>query len=185
MQNRKLLLGIIAFFVIGCCVIAVLGGIALTRMAGSAVTTDRARAVAIGHEIADYDLPTGYSEAMGMDILYKAVFIDSNFSGMTITMMQFPTPGTSREEMELQLRNSFAQQSNTVEWERVGERTVTIKGKSVTLTIDEGLASSRGNTMRREIGVFDGKGGLVMLMVMGDKKYWDATGLDEFLSSIR
>jgi hypothetical protein len=66
----------------------------------------------------------------------------------------------------------------------VGEEQVVIKGEPVTLTVRESTAED-GEPMRQVTGLFQGKGGPAMLLVMGQANAWDQAVLDQFIASIR
>ena len=181
-------LGILAAICVLCCGAAVLGTVLLGKFGSDATKslTSPQAGKAIAAKIADYDLPAGYKESGGLDMVYQMVVITSSSSRMSIILMQFPSGvSATEEEMERQMQSSLNQQQNNYTWTQVEERKVTIKGKEVTINVQEGTSTSSYYTMRREIGVFQGKQGLVMLMAMGDASDWDGASLDQFLASIR
>jgi hypothetical protein len=96
----------------------------------------------------------------------------------------------SPEEMQRQITQAMQQQGQgrNVQTHVVGTQTATVKGQPVTLTVSEGTVaegSEAGTVFRQVIGVFPGKAGTAMLMVMGKKDTWDEATLDNFLASIR
>jgi hypothetical protein len=164
------------------------------RVVSQAFTDDPAKAATLGHEIVDYNLPDGYRELGGMNALvFKMVFIGSaskTSDSMFIMLMQIPA-GTDmdREEMQKQMTQAMQQQGQGRNFQAhvVDTQTVTIKGQPVTLTVSEGEVtegSDAGSVFRQVIGVFPGKDGTAMLMVMGKKDTWDQAALDSFLASI-
>ena len=145
---------------------------------------DQAKKVAA--QIADYTLPSGYSEQMGLDMFIEkmVVIAPTKQSGLTITLLQMPAT-TSRQQMEQQMRQSMQNQFGQLPgaMKNAGEHPVTIKGEKVTLTLGE--SSSTSYTLRQATGFFVGKGGLVMLMLMGEVENWNWTLVENFCASIR
>ncbi len=150
--------------------------------------TDPESASKAAHEIVDYTLPEGYREQMAMDfMIYSFVVIgpESIMSGPLIILAQFEA-GMDQEQMEQQLRQSFEQQSGTrgADMRLVEVKKKTIRGEETEVALYEGT-DSEGNDMRQLITTFPGKGGTVMLMVMGETGTWDQGMVDDFIESIR
>ena len=194
-KGVKIALVIVLILLVLCC----MGGLGFyfisQRVVSQAFTDDPAKAASLGHEIVDYSLPAGYRELGGMNALvFKMVFISSGSGGagpMFIMLMQIPA-GTDmdQEEMQRQMTQAMQQQGKgrNIQARVVGTETVTIKGQPVTLTVSEGEVtegSEAGAVFRQVMGVFPGKGGTAMLMVMGNKDTWDQATLDSFLASIK
>lgn len=182
------LLAIALFF---CCVAGL--GITLlgTRLVGRAFITNPDRVQAVGREIADYEVPSGYEEMFAMNMVgIKVVAIgpsDSTSSLMMIMLMQFPDGvEISREEMERQVEQALARQTGlgNADMTSMGREQVTIKGEPVTMTVREGT-NNRGEHLRQVTGLFQGRGGPTMLMVTGEATTWDQPMLDHFIASIR
>jgi len=192
-MSRGLKIALVVLAVIlFCCCVAGLGATLLgARLFGRAIITDPGRAEAIGHEIAEYELPPGYDEMFAMNVVgIKMVAIGPTTptpESMVIMLMQFPASlEISREEMERQMEQALARQTGlgSAEMRVVGQEQVTIKGEPVTLTIREGAAED-GRRLRQATGLFQGRGGPTMLMVMGEATAWDQPLLDRFIASIR
>ena len=173
-----------------CCVACLSAGVLGSYFASKSVSSEPEQAAKIGHEIADYTLPEGYVEVMGMSILsIKWVAIadlDEESEGLVIMMMQFPVNSSlSQEEMQKQMSDAFARQRqyNSSSFKMVGTQKATIRGQQVTLTVSEGQ-TEQGDTLRQMLGMFSGKNGTVMLMVMGSVEKWDQEILDAFTASI-
>jgi hypothetical protein len=183
-----LVLSAIAIFL--CCVAGL--GVTLlgTRLVGRAVITDPDRAQTVGNEIADYELPTGHEVMFASNIMnFKMVAI-----GPTVTtsdflmfiMMQFPAGvGVNREEMERQIEQAMARQTGigSANMRNVGQEQVVIKDETVTMTVREGTMEN-GEQLRQISGIFQGKGGPVMLMITGVADTWDQAMVDKFIASI-
>ncbi len=192
----RIALIVIAVVLVVCCLGAVVTYFVVQRAASQVFSSDPARAAIIGHQIADYSLPPGYSEQGGMDLAgIKMVVIAQNRQGqgasadrMAFFLMQFPSSmNLSQQDMERQMSQAIDRQFSrgNEQMQVVGTQQVTIKGQPVTLTVSEGTGSSSGVTHRQVTGFFTGKGGLVMLMAFGPKNAWDQSALDQFLASIR
>ena len=188
-RNAKIALGIVGAVLLLCCVGAVattlLGRFVLNR----SIATEPEKAAQIGDEIADYDVPAGYSERLAMSlgtIEWVAIAPDTGTTGATIMLMQFLSNLSDPEQMRRQMEQSLEQQSSNrnIEMVEVGQEEVTIKGETVTLIIREGT-DENGNTLRQVSGVSTGKKGPAMIMIMGDTDRWDQDAVDEFINSIR
>ena len=188
-RNVKYSLLLVGAVFILCC-----GGAIGTYFVGRAllqqvVATTPEEAARIGRQIADYDLPVGYREQIGMNMgAIKMVMIapESTLPGLFISLMQFQAGTTDVETMRAQMEQSLTQQtgSQSTQMEVVGTEDVTIKGETVTLTIREGKTEN-GDTLRQVTGIFPGKDGPAMLMLMGSADNWDEEAVDSFITSIR
>ncbi|MGB8644954.1 MAG: hypothetical protein WCF84_06935 [Anaerolineae bacterium] len=189
-RNTKIILTITGAVLVLCALSCVLIVLLLPNVFKNAVATTPGKAQDLGKQIADYTVPEGYTET-GMDMLvYKLVMLTpKNRTGPQIMLFQMNTMGTSRAQMEQQMRQSFersfSQQSGGT-YHSAGEHAVTIKGQANTLTVSETDSSTSSRyTMREAIGVFDGKGGTAMVMAIGDVSEWDWQVVDSFCASIR
>lgn len=189
-RNVKIaLIALGALFVV-CLGICGVGYVLLPRIAGNIVSQKPADAKRVGAEIADYTLPDGYAELMGMNFLvYKMVMIapegQSNIrNGMGIMLMGTNMSGVNQDEMQRQMQQSFQQQYGSAgsRMTVVGQEHVTIRGQDVSMTITENDSSPK---LRQAIGTFNGKNGLVIVMAFGTPNDWDDTLLKNFLGSIQ
>ncbi|CAG0959305.1 hypothetical protein ANRL3_00767 [Anaerolineae bacterium] len=131
-RNTKIILWIVLPLLASCILLCIAAIVLVPRAMQNAVSMDPAKAKEVAAQIADYTLPRGYSEQIGMDFFtMQMVALGRNDRrGGTIMLMQFKTAGMSREQMEQQMRQSFQNQyqgGGTMKY--VGERTVTIKGQ--------------------------------------------------------
>lgn len=149
--------------------------------------TDPESAAKAAHEIADYELPPGYQEAMSMDFfIYATVVItDTSSPDKPMIMLAQFQAGADQEQMEQQIRQSFEQQSGQrgFTMKLVETKTMTIRGEEVQVFIYEG-SDSGGEVMRQLITTFPGKDGMAMLMIMGTPQNWDQEEIDAFIESI-
>jgi hypothetical protein len=193
-RNAKIILVVVGSLLVLCvlsCGIVFLLGRQFVLNTASVLRTPQAReaqAKQVGSQIADYTLPPGYSEQMGMDLLVeKLVMIaPGNNRGPLIMMISVNTPTVNRAQLEQQLQQSFGAQYNfgSGSFKDAGTHNVTIKGQPAVLNVRE-TESSSGLAMRQATGVFQGKGGPVMVMVTGQVNEWNWNLLDAFFASIR
>lgn len=194
-RNTKIALGIVGLLVISCiCVCAI--SFILLQSAGSfleqSLVTDPAEVATIGAKIATYDPPAGYSQNFGMslfgfDLVGLTAGEGKEETAPLIFMMQFPTWANMEEaQMEQQLQQAIGRQANSqdLQLEIADLNTVTIRDQEVTLTTREG-ANADEVSLRQVTGVFQGKGGPVLLMIMGNIDTWDQATVDAFIGSIR
>lgn len=186
-RNTKIALIVIGALVIICLGICGIGVLVLPGVFGRAVSTTPADAHKVGASIADYTLPPGYAEQMGMDLMFEKIVMigRSDRRGMDFMLLQVSTPTTSRAQMEQQMRQTFAQQfnQNAGSMQYIKDETVTIRGQQVPLSIYQSKTSLQ--TMQQAIGTFTGKNGLVMVMIMGTQDQWDEELMQTFLGSIQ
>ncbi len=187
-RNTKIALIVIGALAVICLGICGAGFVLLPRLAENVVSQKPEDAKQVGAQIADYTLPDGYTEAMGMNFLvYKMVAIapaNNAANGMVFMLMGTNAAGVSQDEMERQMQQSFQQQygKSGSTMSVVGQERVTIRDQAVTMTVAENDASPK---LRQAIGTFNGKNGMVVVMVMGTADEWDNDLMRSFLESIR
>ena len=188
-RGLKVALVLTAIVLFLCCV-AGLGATFLgTRLVGRVFITNPERVQAVGRQIADYEVPTGYAEMFAMNVMgLKMVAISPSTSAdyQIIMLMQLPAGiQISQEEMERQIEQALARQTGLDSADMTSEEQQTrIKGELVKLTVREGT-TRHGEHLRQVTGLFVGKGGPAVLMVTGDTATWDPTLVDRFIASIR
>jgi hypothetical protein len=191
MKNRNLW---IAFgVVIALCLCMGIGGFFMLRTVGTkmvdSVKTDPAEVEQVGAKIADYSVPTGYSQTMAMSILgTDFVFIapEDASNGALIMLMQFGAGVQGNPEaFQEQMQRSFEQQSGRrgLNMKVVETKTMTIRGQESQVSILEGTDES-GTSLRQLLTSFEGKAGTVMVMIQGLTEDWDQDMIDGFLESI-
>jgi hypothetical protein len=138
-------------------------------------------------DIADFDLPQGFTPDYGMSLMGIAM-VGYTANNQHIMLMQFPAGmDLSAEEMEKQLKQAMQNQQygnfsgalNVIE-----QKPVTIRGKETTLTIAEGKEGS-GEGFRQASAPFQGKSGTAFLVIAGDIDGWDQAMVEKFIASIR
>ena len=194
MQNKKLW---IAFGVVLtlCLCVGVAGFFALrsvgSRMAES-VKLDPAEVEQVGAQIAEYEVPEGYSHRMAMSMMgYDFVIIapEGDGSGMMIMLAQFGqafVQGSDPKAFQEQMQRSLEQQSGRLglNLKAVETRTITIRGQEVEVTVFEG-ADENGISIRQMVASFATENGLGMVLIQGVAGVLDQDAADAFLESIR
>lgn len=195
-RNTKIALGIIVGLVFLCICVGVIAYVALNRagqVVGEAVegaiADDPAEVAQIAQGIVEYKLPPGYREKFGMSFFGfdMVAFGPAESTDQMIMLMQFPeSAGLNQAEMEQQMKQSLQQQrgQQNIEMQIVDQIQRTIRDQTVTLTVSEGTDSD-GTVMRQMSGVFQGKNGMVLLMIVNEKQHWDQGIADAFIASLR
>ena len=193
-RTTKIVLITVAILVILCVCVCAGSSIAM-RAAGplmqqfTSMTEDPHEVAQIAHNIVDYQLPRGYREQFGISMFGfdMVAFGPENFTDQMIMLMQFPQfAGLNQAEMEQQMRQSLKEQTGQqdINWQVVDQLDATIRDQRVTLTVQEGT-DSKGTVYRQMVGVFGGKNGTAMLMIMAEKQHWDQRAVNAFLASLR
>ena len=190
-RGLKTVLVLIAIALFFCCVAGLGATLLGTRLAGRAIITNPDRVQAVGKQIADYSVPSGYEEMLAMNLMgMKLVAIGPSTpttANTMIMLMQFPAGmEVSRQQMERQVEQALARQIGLggADMTSVGKEETVIKGAPVTLTVREGT-TNRGERMRQLTGLFEDKSGPTILMITGEAAAWDQEMVDEFIASIR
>lgn len=194
-RNAKIALVIVAAIVVLCLCVCI-GGYIFFSTTGKVleealVMDDPQEAQELARSIVDYDLPPGFQEqgALNMGIM-KIVMIGNSSTGFgsLILIAEMPTGGGFDEQemqrqLELSMQRSMGDRNFDVQL--VDEQTRTIRGQEVDLLIFEGTDST-GTQVRQIISeLFEGKNGMVMLMVIGAESSWNQSEIDTFIDSIR
>ncbi|MCA9996881.1 MAG: hypothetical protein KDE56_14080 [Anaerolineales bacterium] len=194
-RNTKIVLIVLGVLLATCCIITVAFMVIIpmfvTRVASDSVV-EGGEAADVGQEIVNYDLPPGYKEEGGVQLLgMRMVFIvpESGSNGQMMALMQFPSGiPLNDDEMRQQMQEAIGQQvgqQGNVAFTVVATEQVVINGQPAVLTTLEG-ADENGQTVRQIFGIFEAKNGSgAMVMVMGDVAGWDETAVNQFLASIR
>lgn len=164
----------------------------ILRKAGSqlsqSIKTDSTGVAQVGARIAGFDIPPGYVQGAGMSILmydFVAYGPPDNQPGMSIVLMQFKS-GTAYSTEQMQ--QAVQQQSGrgNANMKVVNTYTTTIRGQASTVVIEDSSTTNQAGVVLRELfTTFQGRGGMVMLMMAGSTDTWDQSLADQFIASIR
>ncbi len=191
-RNTKIVLGLVAALVVVCLCGAVVlfGGLGLlgSRIAQN-TSSDPGQVANVAHNIADYQLPEGWQGQFSMSIagVTMAGFRTNDSHGYAM-MMQFPASMAGEQAtMEQQFQQSMQRQMPGApqQLQTVGQQQATIRGQQVTLNVSEGTNSSDGVPYHALTGIFQGKGGPVLLAIGGPKATWNEQEVAAFIASIR
>ncbi len=197
-RTTKIILWVVVGLLLVCVCVGVVGVIAL-RSGGSLVEQIVSKGMSISEKpeevaktaqgIADYKLPAGYKEMFGMSFFGfdMVAFGAANDKSQVIMLMQFPqSVQMSQDEMEKQMEQAFQQQTGKkgMNLKVTGQTTKNIRDQQVNLTIREG-ADSDGQAVRQMSGMFKGKSGMVLLMIIGTPQTWNQGAIDAFIASLR
>ncbi len=156
-------------------------------LVGQRTVTDPTQVAAIAAEVASYNLPADYSHQFASKLLgFTIVSCTPDGYPGHIYLMQFPR-GLQLDQpaMERQLwqATNGRRGEDHSRFVVVGTRQVTIRGQAVTLQVGEGI-NSDDQRYRQFSGVFQGKGGQVLITVSAPATRWDPAAVDAFLASI-
>jgi hypothetical protein len=173
-RSTRVILGIAAIILFLCCVAGLGFTLLGTRLMGKAIITDPDRIALVGSDIAEYDIPQGFRAAFASNVSgFKLIALGPTKDSTHFTMiliMQFPAPvSANREEVERQMRQALTQQTGM--------------GSASLSVVDEGTTSD-GIHIRQITGIFDGKQGPVLLMIIGEAESWNEEMVRTFLASI-
>ena len=160
---------------------------ALTAACGMVTTGEEAGAKA--GEIAEFDVPEGFTADFGMDvggmlmIGYNRANTNSHFF-----LIQAPeSAGVTTAQLEQSLRDAIAsgESSSAIETTDTEEIPVTIRGEEVTATVGTGTGGNGSRSVRVITVPFTGNGGPALLLYQTDEAEWDQAEVDAFLASFR
>jgi hypothetical protein len=188
--NRKLLIGI---GIVGAlCLCAALISFLVIREAGTRmkgmIKTDPTQIALVIEGIAEFDVPPGYEVGLAMSFLnYESISIMPTGAdgSMSITLVQ--VTGMSSDLTEEQMQQALEQQGGqkSVNMSVVEQRTETIRGEEVAVTVSEGNATGTSVRLRQWMTVFKGNKGPTILMIQGSTADWDDDLITDFIASIR
>lgn len=151
-------------------------------------TQDPAKAAAMGSEIADMTLPTGYSAQTAMNVMgmKMVVYGKGKTSSNMIILMEMPSKEEITDDSFDQMRQQMESQntSQIQDVKIVKDSAATIRGKPGRIVIQEGT-SSDGAKFRQMMVAFQGKNGMAFLTVTGPSKGWNQKTFDKLVKSIK
>jgi hypothetical protein len=155
----------------------------------NAIGTDTASVDQAKENIAEFDVPEGYSPTVMSFLTYDMVTLNSESSSgsrMMIMMMQTNSffSGNSEQTTE-QLRQAMRQQGSQpgMSMKLIETHEEVIRGETVIISVSEGNYQSF--TMRQWMTVFTGNKGPTILMIQGPAESWDDQIIEDFLKSIK
>jgi hypothetical protein len=199
-RNSKItlavILGLMAVLVLMCiagAAIAVIGGRAYMKQA---VRNDPAEAALAAHAMIDYDLPPGYFEASLVKIgLTRLVAIQNETPttdgtskpSIMIAQTFVDSTGGINDESYQQIMQMTQRMMGRGEFtlELVDTKDITIGSQEVTLFISEGVLRDGSGFRQISSEYFEGKAGLVMILITGAMDGWDQKAVDLFIGSLR
>lgn len=196
-QTTKTILIIVGSLVLLCgCGAALLAGTGLwsfsrfVEFADESTTENPQEVARIASEIADFNLPDGYTTQYGMKIAtFSMVQYTTRNEESYIFLTQFPA-GTSInvDEMMREVRDGARNPNSpwhNIDTELVEQKPVTIRGQEATLSISEGT-NDQGELYRMANATFRGRGeGPTLVMFIGPADQWNLDTVEGFINSIR
>ena len=190
-RKTKITLIVICSIMLACLLICGVGYVffrnAAQSVAQSAAQTPE-EAAAMGSEIADFKLPTGYSAQTGINLMgVTMVFYNRpNDTKNIIMLMQMPTEEELDEAQFDQMRSQMENQSGRrlENVKTVEDRAATIRGKPGRVVVQEGT-NTDGAKFRQMMVAFQGKKGLALMMIAGPAKGWNQSSLNKLIKTIK
>ena len=132
----------------------------------------------------------GYEEVLGINMgFFKTAALGNtdNADSAVITLNQI-LKNTIMEEVtnpQIPISMQTAMGVEDIQMELVEEKTTIIHGKKVPLFLYEGI-DDQGNVIKQmNSGLFEGKKGAVMIIIIGEEQGWNQAEIDAFMESIR
>ena len=151
---------------------------------GDSINTESEKVTSAAAEIADFDLPMGYSadftaQLMGYTVaaynpgdghshLYLIQSADEADGEKLASMLEEVVPGSSDPQTRMTV---------------IETRPVTVRGLETTLVISEGT-NGEGDSYRQAAVAFQGEGGPALLVFSEPTTRWDQATIDALLASI-
>lgn len=188
-RNAKIILVVAGTLICSCILLCIAGYIALPQLGQQFIgqAQDSTNIKRIASEIADFDLPAGYDGLLGIDILTvkMVMYSPGTTSANVLALVQVAGQNLDRAQTEAQMRQQLEGNGNSscTGTQVVGQETFNVKGTPTLFVISE--CNRRGVKMRQEVGTFQGRGGLAIVMGMSPTERWDPSGFRSFVESIR
>ena len=149
------------------------------------INMDAEQVSSIAAEIADFDLPDGYSADFSLHLMgYIVASFRADGSSSHLYLIQ-----SDKEADEEKLSDMLEQLTPGVydpqtRTSVIETRPVTIRGDEETLVISEGV-TSEGKNYRQAAVAFQGQGGPALLAISTPAESWDQATVDAFLASFQ
>jgi F0F1-type ATP synthase membrane subunit c/vacuolar-type H+-ATPase subunit K len=185
-------------------VLGIAGGVCLLVCCGvvgffvnkvqKSITVDPAAVAKIRESIlTSINLPADFNPKMGMDLtiagqgMKMAVFGrgagPEPQDGAMLMLMQFPA-GADPQQMQQQMERNMGKQTQ-IKVESTESKLVQIDGSEVKFEFVKGKTQDGGQDVRQVTGVFPGKQGMVMLMLLLPDADFDEAAVTSMLESIQ
>lgn len=195
-QTTKTIFIILGSLLVLCgCATAILFGTGLwsfskfVQFADNSTTEDPREVAQIASQIADFNLPDGFTTQYGIQIAtFSMVQYTTRAEDTYIFLTQFPA-GTSinPDEMLRQIRDNSRNPNSiwyNTDTQLIEQKKVTICGEETTLSISEGT-NDQGVLYRMANAEFQGNGeGPALFMIVGPAAQWDGQMIEDFIASI-
>ena len=150
----------------------------------AACTADANQTADIAADIADFDLPAGYTADFSAAMSGYSVAAYSPGDGQSHLYLIQSSQDADGDALEKSLTNLVPGASDVKARMTVIEnRQVTVRGQTVTAVISDGI-NSENNRYRQMMVVFEGKGGPALLVLSTPANTWDETMVDTWLASV-
>lgn len=151
----------------------------------AACTADANQTADIAADIADFDLPAGYTADFSAAMSGYSVVAYSPGDGQSHLYLIQSSQDADGDVLEKSLTNLVPGASDgKARMTVIENRQVTVRGQAVTAVISDGI-NSENNRYRQMMVVFEGKGGPALLALSTPVNAWDETVVDTLLASIR
>lgn len=156
-------------------------------VAGCGLVATGEQAAERAAEIAQFELPAGFSPEAGVSLAGTTMVTYSHSDGVShIFVIQAPeSSGMTAAQLEQALRDSLAnsQSAGAIEMQDTEEIPLTIRGEQVTGLMGTGQSSSDNMSYTALTVPFTGDGGPALLLIQRPTDSWDQAEVDAFLAS--
>lgn len=189
-KKTKIVIAIVAGIFLVCIFACVGGRLGLKALENAMFISDPQQAKSIASNMIDYELPSGYQEEIAMNMGVVKMVMASDIASTDIatdrpfiSIISIPSDiDTSEEQIRSQLLSTANQgMSMTL----VDEQKVIIRKQEVKLLIYKGVDEERTAMKQVVSGIFEGKNGKVMLLILGREANWIQSEIDTFFESIK
>jgi hypothetical protein len=185
-RNTKLILVSLAAILLicglGCAITTFVAG----RFASTAVVQAPEQVRTMSREIADYTLPPGFDEGVGMNMIVMKMVMHARRADAGIIMMAALPSGQNVNEEDLKrgLQQGMAGGSGNVRLESNRELTLTVAGKPVTAREQTGVLDT-GTRVKSLSFPFTSSKGLAFTMIMMNEASWNQAEVDAFVAGLK
>ncbi|MBE0699163.1 MAG: hypothetical protein IH586_19760 [Anaerolineaceae bacterium] len=188
-NTTKIIIIVVAVLAVLCliaCAVAFLFFRGVGQTVSNSVQSDPQEVSNASQKIASFDPPAGFSAGTSMSLLgvtfviHEAKDIDS-----VLIIIQMPSSMEMNDATIQQMQEQMQRQSGRrlENYRTINEYDATIRGKPGKVIIQEG--DMNGNAFRQMLVIFEGKGGLAMMSILGPTSHWDQAAYDKMVNSIK